>query len=84
MDMTVSEFQKSATEKVIAKLREFRGRRYADIRVYYLANITDNTYAPTKKGVTIAPDLLPELAKMVDELIAASGDTGSTEEGNST
>ena len=84
MDMTVSEFQKSATEKVIAKLREFRGRRYADIRVYYLANITDNTYAPTKKGVTIAPDLLPELAKMVDELIAASSDAGSAEEGDST
>jgi hypothetical protein len=84
MDMTVSEFQKSATEKVIAKLREFRGRQYADIRVYYLANITDNTYAPTKKGVTIAPDLLPELAKMVDELIAASGNTTRAQEEDST
>ena len=80
MDMTVSEFQKSATEKVIAKLREFRGRRYADIRIYYLANISDNTYAPTKKGVTIAPDLLPELAKMVDELLAAVGNVGTVEE----
>ena len=83
MDMTVSEFQKSATEKVIAKLREFRGRRYADIRVYYLANITDNTYAPTKKGVTIAPDLLPELARMVDELMAALGDAQTVKEDDS-
>jgi hypothetical protein len=75
MDVTVSEFQKSATEKVIAKLREFSGRRYADIRVYYLANISDNTYAPTKKGVTIAPDLLPELAEMVNKLMVASEET---------
>ncbi len=74
MDLTISEFQKSATEKVVAKLREYRGRRYADIRIYYLANISDNTYAPTKKGLTISPDLLPDLAKMVEGLMTASSD----------
>jgi len=74
MDQTVAEFQKSATEKIIAKMREYRGRTYADIRVYYLANISDDSYAPTKKGITIAPDLLDELAGMVEKLkIAADG-----------
>jgi len=72
MDVTISEFQKSATEKVVAKLREYRGRRYADIRIYYLANISENTYAPTKKGLTISPDLLPDLATLVEGLMAAS------------
>ena len=75
MDQTVAEFQKSATEKVIAKMREYRGRMYADIRVYYLANISDDSYAPTNKGITIAPDLLDELAEMIEKLkIAADGD----------
>lgn len=77
MDVTVNEFQKSATERVVAKIREFRGRQYADIRVYYLANITDNTYAPTKKGIMLSPELLPHLAVMVDELKRACGNDGS-------
>ena len=71
MDHTIAEFQKSATEKVIAKLREYRGREYADIRVYYLANISDDSYAPTKKGITLAPDLLDDLEKMITDLKAA-------------
>ncbi len=76
MEQTIAEFQKSATEKVIAKLREYRGRTYADIRVYYLANISDNSYAPTKKGITVAPDMLDELAKMVEGLKAAAAENG--------
>jgi len=82
MDQTVAEFQKSATEKVIAKMREYRGRIYADIRVYYLANISDDSYAPTKKGITIAPDLLDELAGMIEKLkIAADGGKEDKDEG---
>ena len=82
MDQTVAEFQKSATEKVIAKMREYRGKIYADIRVYYLANISDDSYAPTKKGITIAPDLLDELAGMIEKLkIAADGGKEDKDEG---
>jgi len=77
MDVTVNEFQKSATERVVAKIREFRGRRYVDIRVYYLANISDNTYAPTKKGIMLSPDLLPNLSTMVHDLAMACGDACS-------
>jgi hypothetical protein len=77
MDVTVNEFQKSATERVVAKIREFRGRRYVDIRVYYLANISDNTYAPTKKGIMLSPDLLPDLSAMVKNLMTACSGDGS-------
>jgi hypothetical protein len=82
MDKTIGEFQKSATEKVIAKLREYRGREYADIRIYYLANISDDSYAPTKKGITLAPDLLDDLEKMVGELKAAAVNGGKKAAGN--
>ncbi|MBN1426368.1 transcriptional coactivator p15/PC4 family protein [Candidatus Fermentibacteria bacterium] len=77
MDVTVNEFQKSATERVVAKIREFHGRRYVDIRVHYLANISDNTYAPTKKGIMLSPDLLPEFADMVAKLVEACGSDGA-------
>ncbi|MCU0611523.1 MAG: transcriptional coactivator p15/PC4 family protein [Candidatus Eisenbacteria bacterium] len=77
MDVTVNEFQKSATERVVAKIREFRGRQYVDIRVYYLANISDNTYAPTKKGIMLSPELLPDLSSMVDQLVKACGGNGA-------
>jgi hypothetical protein len=77
MDVTVKEFQKSATERIVAKIREFRGRRYVDIRVYYLANISDNTYAPTKKGIMLSADLLPDLSAMIQDLATACGGDGS-------
>ncbi len=80
MDVTVAQFQKSATERIVAKIREFKGRKYIDIRVYYLASISDDTYAPTKKGITLTPDLLPHLEAMVRELNKACGGDGSSRE----
>lgn len=78
MEVTVYEFQKSATERVIGKIKEFRGKKYADIRVYYLASISGDTYAPTKKGIMLSLDLLPKLSDMVQELIKASGGDGDS------
>jgi len=47
-------------EKIFVSKNSFKGREYVDIRIYYDASKTDEEdWRPTKKGVTIPPELLP-------------------------
>jgi hypothetical protein len=68
-DVPLHEFRKNATEVVRASISNFRGHQLADIRVYYEA--PDGTW-PTKKGLALGLDLLPELRKAVDALEEAA------------
>jgi hypothetical protein len=65
----VHTFGKNATEKVLASLSHFHGEVYLDLRVFYAAG--DGELYPTKKGITIAVDLLEELDHAVAALRAA-------------
>ncbi len=52
---------RSATEELHVQIKEYKGKKYVDLRIYYT---TDNggNWNPTKKGVTVAPENL-ELLK---------------------
>ncbi|KAJ3192300.1 hypothetical protein HDU82_003253 [Entophlyctis luteolus] len=51
-------------------ISEFKGQRYADIRVYY--NIDgDDGPKPTKKGISLKKEELVKLKDAIDEMIAA-------------
>ena len=50
----VHSFDRSATEQVQVSLSKYKGKTYADIRIYYKAD--DGEYRPTKKA---SPFLLP-------------------------
>ena len=63
---TVHTFQKNALEEVRASISRFRGKEYIDLRVYYKAD--DGEYRPSKKGVTLVPELLKELEEAVKKL----------------
>lgn len=67
------QFQKNATEVVRASLSTFHGHQLVDIRVYFVAE--DGTW-PTKKGLAIGLDLLPELRAAVEALEAAVAKRG--------
>ncbi|MFH1177443.1 MAG: transcriptional coactivator p15/PC4 family protein, partial [Acidobacteriota bacterium] len=43
--------EKEASEQLRVTLREYQGRPFIDLRVWFLAN--DNHWHPTKKGATI-------------------------------
>ena len=62
----VHTFAKNTQERVQAALTTYRGKRYADLRVYYEAD--GGEWRPTEKGVTIALNLLPELEVAVRAL----------------
>ena len=66
MSTVVAEMEKSVNEKILFSLSEFKGKSYADIRVYYEDD--DGELKPTKKGITIALDRFSEFKKHLQAL----------------
>ena len=58
-DRTVlHEFKRNAEETVRVSLSVFKGKTYIDIRLFYTD--ANGELAPTKKGVTVTPELWDE------------------------
>lgn len=58
MEKNIAQIEKG--EDVIrVALTEFRKRQYIEIRTYYMAD--DGEWRPTKKGITLNPDLMKEV-----------------------
>jgi hypothetical protein len=72
----VHSFDRSPTEQVQASLSTYRGKTYVDLRIFFKAR--DGEYRPTKKGITISPDLLPQLEEAVQKLLEKAPDAGPT------
>jgi hypothetical protein len=62
----VYSFQKNALEEIRVSISTFKGRKYLDIRVFYQGD--DGEYKPSKKGVALSPELLPELETAIQKL----------------
>jgi len=61
-DQLLYQFTRNPDEKVCLTLREYKERKYLDLRVFFRPK--DGTeLKPTKKGITVAIELLPELKK---------------------
>ena len=56
-NLILAEAERNENEKVIACEREYKGKRYVDVRIYYLPPSNGGEYLPTKKGVTLTLDL---------------------------
>jgi len=58
-DRTVlHEFKRNAEETLRVSLSVFKGKTYVDIRIFY--EDSNGELAPTKKGVTVTPELWDE------------------------
>lgn len=57
---------RSATEQLQISLKEYKGKSYLDMRIFYT---TDDgaTWLPTKKGITCSPENLELLKDAIDE-----------------
>ena len=56
------QFARNQDEAVYFSLREYKERKYIDLRIFYQPKDADEM-RPTKKGITLALELLPELKK---------------------
>ena len=56
----IIEIKKNNKTKVICSDTEYRKKKMLDIREYYLDE-KDNEYKPSRKGIQITYDMLPEI-----------------------
>ncbi|MGH2354089.1 MAG: transcriptional coactivator p15/PC4 family protein, partial [Chloroflexota bacterium] len=63
------DIRKNSVEVVRVALREYQGRRYLDIRLWYWSEDgPEETLRPSRKGVTLRVEQLPELRDALDTL----------------
>ena len=58
MEKQIAQLEKGE-DVVRVALTEFRNRQYIEIRTYYMAD--DGDWKPTRKGITLNPDLMSEV-----------------------
>ena len=62
--MVIGEIQKG-TDKIMVTVKEFKGKTYVDIRTYFEND--QGEMMPTKKGVSLTPENLDDILKLLQE-----------------
>jgi hypothetical protein len=68
----VAAIRKADGAEIRVAFSTYKGRRVVDVRVWYLPR-TGGDYLPTRKGITIDADKLPELVAAMTEAANLSG-----------
>lgn len=68
----IASFQKNPLEEVRVSLTVFKRKQYIDLRIYYKGD--DGEYHPSRKGLTLSIDLLPDLEEVIRKLKEATGE----------
>jgi hypothetical protein len=66
MTDVVGEMDKGWNEKIVFSVSEFKGKNYANIRIYYEDD--EGEWKPTKKGITVSMDSFAEFKTLVEDL----------------
>ena len=61
-NLLVHSFQKNETEEIRISLREYKNRHYLDLRLFFQPQ-DKNEMVPSKKGLTVSIEFLPELKR---------------------
>ncbi len=73
--MLIGEIQKG-TDKIMVTVKEFKGKTYVDIRTYFEND--QGEMVPTKKGVSLSPDNLDDILKILQDARKAVREPGET------
>lgn len=63
MNEIIGEMEKGWNEKIVFSVSEFKGKNYANIRIYYEDD--EGEWKPTKKGVTVSLDTFAEFKENI-------------------
>ncbi|HXK59562.1 MAG TPA: transcriptional coactivator p15/PC4 family protein [Acidobacteriota bacterium] len=66
MSEFVAEMEKGWNEKIVFGLSEFKGKKYADLRIYYEDD--EGEWKPTKKGITVSLERYWEFKENLQKL----------------
>ncbi|OGW85529.1 MAG: hypothetical protein A3C35_06125 [Omnitrophica bacterium RIFCSPHIGHO2_02_FULL_46_11] len=58
----IYQFSRNNDEKICFRLREYKDKSYIDLRIFFKSKQGDEMF-PTKKGITVSLEHLPELKK---------------------
>ncbi len=64
-------FPKNEEEEVRFSIREYKDRRYLDLRIWFRTK--EGEYRPTKKGLTLSLGLLGEVMRGIEKVSEAEG-----------
>ena len=64
---------KSSLEQIQVGISSFRDHDYVDVRTHFKAD--DGEWRPTKKGITLPQDRLPELIAALEKLLPGRAPT---------
>ena len=67
----VHAFPRGKGEEVQVSIRKYKGKHYADLRIWFQGK-NESTFYPTKKGISIFLEQIPELRKGMDRLSKAA------------
>lgn len=71
--INIRALEKSKTQKPRARICEYQGKKYLDLRTFVVTGASDER-APTKKGITCPVNLIPELRTLIGKAeVAARG-----------
>ena len=63
----IAEFEKGSNEVVRVSISEYHGQKYLDLRCWYHphAQSLDDEMLPTKKGICLHTEMIPDLQKAI-------------------
>ncbi len=73
MEKHIADFEKGE-DVVRVSLSEFKGRQYVNVRIYYMNE--EGEWRPTRKGITLSPDMMRDVHKAVGEALDALEGSG--------
>jgi len=62
----VGEMEKGWNEKIVFGVSEFKGKNYANIRIFYEDD--EGEWKPTKKGINLSMDNWQEFKELVEKI----------------
>ncbi len=68
-EQLVAVINRSPTQQIQVRVNEFKGKRYIDLRTFYLDE-KDESYKPTRKGVSIPVENFEDLKAALDKVEA--------------
>ncbi|RPI22042.1 MAG: transcriptional regulator [Acidobacteria bacterium] len=66
MSEFIAEMEKGWNEKIVFGLSEFKGKKYADLRIYFEDD--EGEWKPTKKGITVSLERFWEFKENLQKL----------------
>jgi hypothetical protein len=74
-EQLVGILEKGKTRDLRAQLMTYHGHKYLDLRTFVVTDASDER-SPTKKGVTVPIDKIPELRELLEQAEAAASEAG--------